>query len=65
VVYVRPEDERSIASAMEQLLRSPDERARLGARARQRATEFSWDRVARALLGELERAAATRRESGR
>jgi glycosyltransferase involved in cell wall biosynthesis len=65
VVYVQPEDERSITSAMEQLLRSPDDRARLGARARQRATEFSWDRVARALLDELERAAATRKESGR
>jgi Glycosyl transferases group 1 len=65
VVYVQPEDERSIASAMERLLRSPEERARLGARARQRATEFSWGRVARAVLGELERAAATRKQSGR
>jgi glycosyltransferase involved in cell wall biosynthesis len=50
---------------MERLLRSPDERARLGVRARKRATEFSWDRVARALLGELERAAATRKRPGR
>jgi glycosyltransferase involved in cell wall biosynthesis len=65
VAYVHPEDERSIASAMERLLRSPDERARLGVRARKRATEFSWDRVARALLGELERTAATRKRPGR
>jgi len=60
VVYVQPEDERSLASAMERLLRSPDERSRLAARGRTRAAEFSWDRVARALVDEIERTAASR-----
>jgi glycosyltransferase involved in cell wall biosynthesis len=60
VAYVQPEDERSIASAIERLLRSPEERSRLAARARARAAEFSWDRAARALLDELDRTAASR-----
>lgn len=60
VAYVQPEDERSLAEAMERLLRSPDERSGLADRARTRAAEFSWDRVARAMLVELERTAASR-----
>jgi alpha-1,3-rhamnosyl/mannosyltransferase len=61
VVYVRPEEETSIAQAMERLLRSPDERERLAAKARLRAAEFSWDRSARSVLEELERAAQGRK----
>ena len=58
VVYVQAEEERSITLAMETMLRDPDRRAALGARARQRAAGFSWERVAQAMLGELERDAA-------
>jgi glycosyltransferase involved in cell wall biosynthesis len=60
VVYVDPEDERSIATALERLLRRPEERSALGARARLRAAQFSWDRTARALLDELDRVAGRR-----
>lgn len=57
VVYVQPEDEGSISQALEQLLRTPHERAALGERARRRAAGFSWDQVAEGMLGELEKAA--------
>jgi len=57
VVYVQAEEERSITLALEDLLRDPEERAALGGRARQRAAGFSWERVAQAMLGELERVA--------
>jgi glycosyltransferase involved in cell wall biosynthesis len=56
VEYVDPHDESSITGALERLLRAPDERARLAERARQRAAEFSWERVASGILEELERA---------
>ena len=59
VAYVEPKDEHSIATTLERLLRSPEERAALAERARRRATDFSWERCARQLLGELEAAAAT------
>jgi glycosyltransferase involved in cell wall biosynthesis len=57
VVYINPEEEHSIADALKRLLGRPDERRALGARARLRASQFSWDRSARALLDELDRAA--------
>jgi alpha-1,3-rhamnosyl/mannosyltransferase len=58
VAYADPEDERSIADALERLLRSPGERARLAALARERAGEFSWERTARGVLEQLDGAAA-------
>jgi glycosyltransferase involved in cell wall biosynthesis len=61
VEYVDPADEGSIAAALERLLRSRDERERLARAAKQRAETFSWDRVAKALLYELEGAAGRRR----
>jgi glycosyltransferase involved in cell wall biosynthesis len=60
VVYVDPEEERSIAHALVGLLRSPEKRSALAARARLRAAQFSWDRSARSLLDELDGAAARR-----
>jgi glycosyltransferase involved in cell wall biosynthesis len=60
VVYVNPEEEHSMAAALERLLAHPDERRALAARARLRAVHFSWDRSARALLAELDRAAGCR-----
>jgi glycosyltransferase involved in cell wall biosynthesis len=61
VEYVDPADEGSIAAILERLLRSWDERDRLARAAKQRAETFSWDRVAQALLHELEGAADRRR----
>jgi glycosyltransferase involved in cell wall biosynthesis len=60
VAYVDPENERSIAAALERLLSLPEERTRLAELARSRAAEYSWDRVARAILDEVERAARER-----
>jgi glycosyltransferase involved in cell wall biosynthesis len=53
VVYVDPTDVGAIAGAVERLLRAPDERRRLGERARERAKRFSWDRTAAGLLERL------------
>jgi alpha-1,3-rhamnosyl/mannosyltransferase len=57
VSYVDPTDEASIASALNQLLHSPEERAELAERGRRRAAEFSWERTAAAVVSELERVA--------
>jgi glycosyltransferase involved in cell wall biosynthesis len=54
VVYVDPRDEAAIGAALERLLSSPAERAKLAERGRRRAAEFSWKRTARAVLTELE-----------
>jgi glycosyltransferase involved in cell wall biosynthesis len=56
VAYVSPEDERSIETTLERLLRSPEERAELSRRGRARAAQYSWERTARLMLEELERA---------
>jgi alpha-1,3-rhamnosyl/mannosyltransferase len=58
VEYVDPLDEASIAAGMERLLRDPDRRAELSARAADRARGFSWERTAELTLAALERAAA-------
>jgi glycosyltransferase involved in cell wall biosynthesis len=57
VVYADPLSVDSIRGALAHLLGSPDERARLGAAAQQRAREFSWERTARETLVCLEQAA--------
>jgi glycosyltransferase involved in cell wall biosynthesis len=56
VVYVSPEDEDSIGGALERLLRSPEKRAELSERGPARAAEYSWERTARRICEELERA---------
>jgi glycosyltransferase involved in cell wall biosynthesis len=60
VVYVDPEDETAIRAALVRLLSSPAERADLAERGRRRAATFSWERTARDVLGELERATERR-----
>jgi alpha-1,3-rhamnosyl/mannosyltransferase len=56
VAYLSPDDERSIEATLERLLRSPNERADLSRRGRARAAQYSWERTARLVLDELERA---------
>jgi glycosyltransferase involved in cell wall biosynthesis len=58
VEYVDPWSVQSIAAGVERLLRSPERRAELGLRARERAAEFSWDRTAQLTLSALEGAVA-------
>jgi alpha-1,3-rhamnosyl/mannosyltransferase len=60
VAYVSPEDEHAITGALDRLLGAPGERAELGERARRRAADFSWERVAREMLDQLELAAGAR-----
>jgi glycosyltransferase involved in cell wall biosynthesis len=57
-VYVNPRDEIAIGSALERLLRSPDERARLARLGRERASLFSWRHSAEGFLEELARVQA-------
>jgi glycosyltransferase involved in cell wall biosynthesis len=49
-----PRDAGALREALEQLLGDPDERARLGASARQAAARFSWERTADDVLTLLE-----------
>jgi len=56
VAYVSPEDESSIEAALEGVLRSPEERAEMARRGRVRARRFSWERTARLVCDELDRA---------
>ena len=58
VVYADPLSVDSIRDALAPLLASADERARLGAAARERARRFSWEHTARETLALIERAAA-------
>jgi alpha-1,3-rhamnosyl/mannosyltransferase len=57
VEYADPFSVAEIAGALERLLRSPDRREELGARARERALAFTWKRTAELTLSALERAA--------
>jgi glycosyltransferase involved in cell wall biosynthesis len=57
VEYADARDVAALAAGLERLLVSPERRAELGARARERAGEFSWERTAGLILGALERAA--------
>jgi glycosyltransferase involved in cell wall biosynthesis len=52
-VYVDPTSVAEIREAIERLLASEEKRAELGARARERAAEFSWDRTAAETLESL------------
>jgi phosphatidyl-myo-inositol alpha-mannosyltransferase len=44
-LLVPPKDPRALAAAVDQLLADPAERARMSASGRERAEEFSWERV--------------------
>lgn len=57
VAYVDPRSKGAIATALERLLGSSEERAELSERGRARAARFSWTGTARAMLAELEQAA--------
>lgn len=57
VEYVDPRSVASITAGIEKVLTSAQRRAVLGARARQRARDFSWDRTAQLTLENLESAA--------
>ena len=57
VAYADPLSVEAIHDSLARLLASPDERARLGAAARERAQSFSWERTARETLAVLERVA--------
>jgi glycosyltransferase involved in cell wall biosynthesis len=57
VEYVDPVSIESISSGLERLVSSPQRRAALGARARERAGKFSWERTASLILAALEAAA--------
>ena len=58
VAYADPRDPSAIAAAIAELLASPQRRAQLGAAARARTAEFSWQRTAAIVLDVLRRAAA-------
>jgi glycosyltransferase involved in cell wall biosynthesis len=60
VEYADATDVGSIAAGLAALLDSEERRARLGARARERASQFSWDRFAERMLAVLEAAARSR-----
>jgi glycosyltransferase involved in cell wall biosynthesis len=55
VRYVDPTSVEDIREALDELLRSPDLRRKLGARAKARASEFSWDATADGILDALTR----------
>jgi glycosyltransferase involved in cell wall biosynthesis len=57
VEYADPWDVASIAAALERVLRSPECRADLSARGRERARGFTWDHTAAITLATLERVA--------
>lgn len=61
VEYVDPLSVPSIAAGLERLLRSPERRAELGALAKTRAAQFSWDVTAARVLERLEDAATDNR----
>lgn len=57
-VFVRPGDDETLYTAMLMLVRDPERRRTLGARARERAGRLTWRETARSTLGALEEAAA-------
>ena len=54
-LLVLPEDSEALADALLQLLREPDLRHEIGERGRQRAQEYSWERVSQRVLSYYER----------
>jgi glycosyltransferase involved in cell wall biosynthesis len=64
VAYVAPHDVAGIRREIAALLDSPERRAELGERARERARQFSWERFAETTLETLELAAHRASVSG-
>jgi phosphatidylinositol alpha-mannosyltransferase len=54
-LLVLPNDAEGLAEALLQLLRDPDLRQAMGERGRQRAPEFSWERISQRVLSYYER----------
>ena len=54
-LLVLPNDNEGLADALLQLLRDPDLRQVMGERGRQRAPEFSWERISQRVLSYYER----------
>jgi len=59
-LYADPRDTTTIRDAVAHLLETPQERERLGRRARERASEFSWSQTAERVLAHLVPLARTR-----
>jgi glycosyltransferase involved in cell wall biosynthesis len=57
-VFVRPGDDEMLCLAMRMLVRDPERRRALGARALERAARLSWGAAARSALAAFEEAAA-------
>ena len=57
-IFVRPGDDATLYTAMLLLVRDPERRRTLGARARERAGRLSWRAAARSALAAMEEAAA-------
>jgi glycosyltransferase involved in cell wall biosynthesis len=53
-----PRDVRGLREALEHLLLQPEERARLGSRARRRALSFTWEKTAQRTLEVYDRVLA-------
>jgi phosphatidylinositol alpha-mannosyltransferase len=54
-LLVLPENSEALADALLQLLGDPDQRQEMGERGRQRAQEYSWERVSQRVLSYYER----------
>jgi phosphatidylinositol alpha-mannosyltransferase len=54
-LLVRPKDDEALAEALASMVDNPDLRAEMGARGRERAQHFSWERVSRRVLSYYER----------
>jgi phosphatidylinositol alpha-mannosyltransferase len=54
-LLVLPNDAEGLADALLQLLRDPDAREAMGERGRQRAPEYSWERISQRVLSYYER----------
>ena len=54
-LLVLPNDNEALADALLQLLRDPDLRQAMGERGRQRAPEYSWERISQRVLSYYER----------
>ena len=52
-LFVRPGDETALITALRQMLTDENQRLRMAARARDKASELTWDRTGRAVLNAL------------
>lgn len=63
-IFVAPGDEAGLAEAMRRLVEEPEERNKMGERARERAAGLSWRASARSVLAALREAAGTAKGRG-